>query len=1612
MKIQHNMMAMNAGNKFNIVNTKKAKSAEKLSTGYRINRAADDAAGLAISEKMRRLIRGLDQGTDNAVDGVSWTQIGDGALDEASAILHRMTQLSIKALNETNTAEDRMAMEMEFEQLQSELDRIGTTTTFNEIPIFDEHEVPYYQCEGAVKWDPQQTHVVTDGANDLTFKYTSKEGEPQKTMTVTVPAGEYTTQELVDEIETLLSEQNTDEEQIILEFTGDGFCNANLEGGEKIDSVSGGLSYLIYDTYRGGGYGALIGTTSFPKETSRLQVVTGQNDYMSFTIEDFSGNSQEKTVQLPQGSHTRSEIIDMINNQLSDTTVKAVAYGTGIKLSSDEAIVTGFKGNMFKIDGTKPAYDSVFYDNVKYGSVSQTPAVFTGGYVLPTDSRDEEHKYYEIDSTNNTLILQPNGMANPVTITLTTSTPSKKYTALEMAAELNAQFAANGLDLTAERITSGGFDGIRITSGLEGPDSQVNIDTSSSAYNTLFVTKEYNSYGSKINPSNETRADAEGKFTGSKDLTILSTEPLTITAGVNDSFKLSLNGTEYTITMTATTYDSTQDVIDELNEQLNGSSALAGYKGKIEVSQLNGKIVLTGAAGQSVDKIRVTAVTNNDGFDDIFQGYRVTTTTPTASGTGSVTLNTPYDGNIDSSESSMKITVNGTTHTVDLPTGAVSQDTIKTTIETAIPERKETKDNIFTTIAAQGTNSNQNFTSTGNGSTSSPAWNGSAQGVSEKPEGVVQFTKNEPAVLELGPSLKSSMPVDTSNNTILLTLNGVSRTITLDKGTYTPSTLKTALQQKIDDAFGKGMGGAIVSVDGDKLTLTSRLPEGYDASQTSINCSTSSSSFLKELNTTREPAVCTSSRALASSIEIGDSNRGMNFTYSEGGTTQTVNLTLGKGTYTQDSIIKEINNQLSKTGTGITASLKAGKLVLTSSAVGSDVSIRYGTTSGGTSAEALFGPLSTPGPANEVVDLKTEESIKIERGVSDTFTIKVNGTDQTVTLDADTYSRDEFVKMLNQKFTDEGIGVTAYVSGNKIGYKTTATGTSASIGMSYAGGGSSMKAIYGVTEITYPGVKVSFDAEGKMKLSTTTGTGTISVGSNNGGAFQQPVVTTTPISTSYTDGYHSTKKSYIDGANLGGDVTIDQWNNDLKFTFKDNGTSKAVTIEVPQNTYTYAELQTKLQELVDAQVGTGKITATVSSTGVRLESVNTGSEYQFSGFSGDFYDKVICSCTEKTATLTPTDKDGTQTVNSTYTVGRKDVKSNGVEIRAGISDEFSLDLTYGGTVHTLSVTLDAGKYNSDALKAHLQEKLNEQLNAIGLQDNLIEVGVGGINTGVYGANDSNALNFSLSKTVQAPSEGQFIIDGVSGNAAFEIFYQTDGKLEPAYIRGNKDVTDGVTIPAGETDMTLLVDGVEYSVTIPEGEHTAQELLTIVNDGFNAAGAPVVAELDQGRLRISHKKMGEHTIEEVSGDAKFNVLFNENGRTKEWDPRYVKLSSEDGDNIGLKRHRFSTAALGINSCCISQTKNAEKALERIKTALQRVSTIRSDFGSTQNRLEHAIANNENKEENLQSAESVIRDTDMATEMVAFANHGIIEQAGQAMLAQANQSYQGVLTLLNG
>ena len=131
MVVQHNMQAMNASRTLNITAGQAAKSTEKLSSGYKINRAADDAAGLSISERMRRQIRGLDRASTNAQDGVSAVQTAEGALTEVHSMLQRINELAVQGANGTNSTKDFEAINSEVQALKTEISRIGTTTDFN-----------------------------------------------------------------------------------------------------------------------------------------------------------------------------------------------------------------------------------------------------------------------------------------------------------------------------------------------------------------------------------------------------------------------------------------------------------------------------------------------------------------------------------------------------------------------------------------------------------------------------------------------------------------------------------------------------------------------------------------------------------------------------------------------------------------------------------------------------------------------------------------------------------------------------------------------------------------------------------------------------------------------------------------------------------------------------------------------------------------------------------------------------------------------------------------------------------------------------------------------------------------------------------------------------------------------------------------------------------------------------------------------------------------------------------------------------------------------------------------------------------------------------------------
>ena len=192
MVVQHNLTAMNSNRMLGVTTSKQAKSTEKLSSGYKINRAADDAAGLSISEKMRKQIRGLTQASSNAQDGISAVQTAEGALNEVQDMLQRMNELAVKAANGTNSEDDRNYIQDEVNQLIKEIDRVSTTTKFNETYLLKGDDTVKFTAQGtnlkaAEKTAGDDTHQQTyeltitansfkteGGKSDVTFSLMGK----------------------------------------------------------------------------------------------------------------------------------------------------------------------------------------------------------------------------------------------------------------------------------------------------------------------------------------------------------------------------------------------------------------------------------------------------------------------------------------------------------------------------------------------------------------------------------------------------------------------------------------------------------------------------------------------------------------------------------------------------------------------------------------------------------------------------------------------------------------------------------------------------------------------------------------------------------------------------------------------------------------------------------------------------------------------------------------------------------------------------------------------------------------------------------------------------------------------------------------------------------------------------------------------------------------------------------------------------------------------------------------------------------------------------------------------------------------------------------------------
>ena len=258
MVVQHNMQAMNANRMLNITTGQQAKSTEKLSSGYRINRAADDAAGLTISEKMRKQIRGLDQASTNAQDGVSSVQTAEGALTEVHSMLQRMNELAVQAANGTNSKEsDRQAIQDEIDQLTTEIDRVAETTKFNEIYLLkgDNASTKNVYMKGH---DAGLKGALTDSAKSATFVMdTLKAGDKYK-----IAGKEYTIGSSKTEITTAINAFATADNEITIDGISYTYKDANggkAAGWYKDGDQTNGTAIVVADTVKGGSKASVNG---------------------------------------------------------------------------------------------------------------------------------------------------------------------------------------------------------------------------------------------------------------------------------------------------------------------------------------------------------------------------------------------------------------------------------------------------------------------------------------------------------------------------------------------------------------------------------------------------------------------------------------------------------------------------------------------------------------------------------------------------------------------------------------------------------------------------------------------------------------------------------------------------------------------------------------------------------------------------------------------------------------------------------------------------------------------------------------------------------------------------------------------------------------------------------------------------------------------------------------------------------------------------------------------------------------------------------------------------------------------------------------------------------
>ncbi|MER1984465.1 MAG: flagellin [Solibacillus sp.] len=785
MRIHANLSALNTQNRMKANQTNLTKTLEKLSSGYKINRASDDAAGLTISEGMRAQIRGLNRAALNAQDGLSYATTSDAVVQETAHILHRMRELTVQALNDTNTVEDRKLIQEELDQLKGSIQNISEDTRYNDtLKAVEPHESSYGMLEGIRVFDGPA--IIKEGINDeLSF---SANGQ---TTTIKIPSGKYDPVELlVDEIDTILMEKN---ENIIVSLTKDKRLAVQIENAPDIAKIKGNGSSLFFDYEIGNKPGMIIGTTDYSTGDQKLTITAGKNDTLSFYI----GPTNEVSITFQAGRYTRDEIIATINQHIQGTGAEASAYGEkNISISSDTYSVTGLNGNMFKVD----EHSSVIYDNVFYGNVDKTQSYFYSAKQLPnTITLNDPSSSFTIQGYTKGLApkqLQINlfesGETAPKTFTkdgLLTFI-QEKLDAADMAAKVSLK--SGYLHMESE-LWGSNYD-VRITN--YGNTKEVEMG--------IFCEKMSSTYPVTAVQGGNSAASIQGNYSANREPMIISP--------TNNELKLKVDNTEYTLTIPDGSY-TVQQMKDFLNSELatNGLNTVSVDS----VGYFNRQAFTLSSATQTIQLV------NSSALNTIFGGESISSPIPQQGTTGAIKY--PQEGTVGAPEieqlpatvvgqvsissglfvnngnNKLNFKVNGAAQSIQLANGYYTKETLLTELEQKLANTGVEASFDGNYLKLTTINKGQGVTLrevSGLGMdlisvTGAPTTAASPTVTTTALTGYIEFKNNPPTMIE----------IDATNNKMSFnfTDNGVSTTVNLEipEGSYKPlemiAQLNTAL---------------------------------------------------------------------------------------------------------------------------------------------------------------------------------------------------------------------------------------------------------------------------------------------------------------------------------------------------------------------------------------------------------------------------------------------------------------------------------------------------------------------------------------------------------------------------------------------------------------------------------------------------------------------------------------------------------------------------------------------------------------------------------------------------------------------------------------------------